>query len=146
MSSLIESLEKGPAMTMTLESTTEFPKALENLMLSFELEGPAVYKGFPWMENGQELWWMQLHLYKNKGDDQNKTGYMMFTNSESQYASFMESARSAAWAAIDEMGERLKYRVLNTQKDLKDAYEEIEALKANKESLLKNESSKKRHI
>ena len=146
MSSLIESLRKGPTMTMTLESTTEFPKALENLMLSFELEGPAVYKGFPWMENGQELWWVQLHLYKNKGDDQNKTGYMMFTNSESQYASFMESARSAAWAAIDEMGERLRYRVLNTRKDLKEAYEEIEALKANKESLPKNESSKKRHI
>ena len=146
MSSLIESLKKGPAMTMTLESTTEFPKALENLMLTFELEGPAVYKGFPWMENGQELWWVQLHLYKNEDDDQNKTGYMMFTSSESQYTSFMESARSAAWAAIDEMGERLKYRVLNTQKDLKDAYEEVEALKANKESLPKNESSKKRHI
>ena len=146
MSSLIESLKKGPAMTMTLESTTEFPKALENLMLSFELEGPAVYKGFPWMENGQELWWVQLHLYKNKGDDQNKTGYMMFTNSESQYASFMESARSAAWAAIDEMGERLRYRVLNTRKDLKETYKEIEALKADNDSIPKNESSKKRHI
>ena len=146
MSSLIESLKKAPTMTMTLESTTEFPKALENLMRSFELEGPTVYKGFPWMENGQELWWVQLHLYKYKGDDQNKTGYMMFTNSESPYTSFMESARSAAWAAIDEMGERLRYRVLNTRKDLKEAYEEIEALKADKESLPKNESSKKRHI
>ena len=54
MTRLIESLKKGPAMTMTLECETEFPKALKNLMLSMGLEGAAVYKGFPFIDEGQE--------------------------------------------------------------------------------------------
>lgn len=42
----------------------------------------------------------------------------MFTNSE-MYPSFFDSARCAAWKAIKELGERLKWRLYNTQKDLK---------------------------
>jgi hypothetical protein len=34
MTSLTESFKKGPGMTMTLKSETEFPKAVKNLMLS----------------------------------------------------------------------------------------------------------------
>jgi hypothetical protein len=47
MTSLIESLNIGPVMIMTLKSETEFPKALKNLMLSMGMQGEAVYKGFP---------------------------------------------------------------------------------------------------
>jgi chromosome segregation ATPase len=43
----------------------------------------------------------------------------MFTNSE-MYPSFLDSARCAAWSAIKELGERLKWRLHNTQQDLKE--------------------------
>jgi hypothetical protein len=46
-------------------------------------------------------------------------GLWMFTNSK-MYTSFFDSARCAAWEAIKELGERLKWRLYNTQKDLKE--------------------------
>jgi septal ring factor EnvC (AmiA/AmiB activator) len=52
----------------------------------------------------------------------------MFTNSE-MYPSFLDSARCAAWSAIKELGERLKWRLHNTQKDLKEEKEDTTALK-----------------
>jgi hypothetical protein len=42
----------------------------------------------------------------------------MFTNSE-MHTSFLDPARCAAWSAIKELGERLKWRLHITQKDLK---------------------------
>ena len=51
----------------------------------------------------------------------------MFTNTM-VYPSFLDLARSAAWRTIEELAERLKWRLHNTQKDLKEANEEIEAL------------------
>jgi hypothetical protein len=125
MTSLHESIKKGPMMTMTLKSETEFPKALKNLMLSMGMQGEAVYKGFPVIDEGQEYWWVQLHLYKNKEDDHKKMGLWMFTNSE-MYTSF---ARCATWSAIKELGERLKWRLHNTQKDLKEEKEDTTTLK-----------------
>jgi hypothetical protein len=107
MTSLHESIKKGPVMTMTLKSETEFPKALRNLMLSMGMQGETVYNGFSVMDEGQEYWWVQLHLYKNKEDDHKKTGLWIFTNSE-MHTSFLDSARCAAWSAIKELGERLK--------------------------------------
>jgi hypothetical protein len=53
----------------------------------------------------------------------------MFTNSE-MYPSFLDSARCAAWSAIKELGERLKWRLHNTQQDLKEEKEGTTALKA----------------
>jgi septal ring factor EnvC (AmiA/AmiB activator) len=73
------------------------------------------------------LW--NLHLYKNKEDDHKKMGLWMFTNSE-MYPSFLDSARCAAWSAIKELGERLKWRLHNTQQDLKEEKEDTTALKA----------------
>jgi hypothetical protein len=95
MTSIHESIKKGPMMTMTLKCETNFPKALKNLMLSMGMQGEAVYKEFPVMDKGQEYWWVQLHLYKNKEDDHKKMGLWMFTNSE-MYISFLDSARCAA--------------------------------------------------
>jgi hypothetical protein len=93
-------------MIMTLKSETEFPKALKNLMLSIGMQGEAVYKGFPIMDEGEEYWWVQLHLYKNKEDDHKQMGLWMVTNSE-MHTSFLDSARCAVWSAIKELGERL---------------------------------------
>jgi hypothetical protein len=128
MTSLTESIKKGPVMIMTLKSETEFPKAVKNLMLSMGIQGEAVYKGFPVMDEGQEYWWVQLHLYKNKEDDHKKMRLWMFTNSE-MHTSFLDSARCATWSAIKELGERLKWRLHNTQKDLKEEKEDTTALK-----------------
>src|SRR3954464_3916895 len=69
MNSINEAVRKGPLMTMTLECETEFPKALKDLMVALEIQGAAVYKGFPVMDEGVEYWWVQLHLYKNKEDN-----------------------------------------------------------------------------
>jgi hypothetical protein len=55
-------------------------------------------------------------------------GLWMFTNSE-MYTSFFDSARCAAWEAIKELGERLKSRLYNTQKDLKEEKEDTTELK-----------------
>ena len=62
MSTINESVKKGPLMTMTLECETEFPNVLKNLMLGLGMNGEAVYKGFPVIDEGQEYWWVQLHL------------------------------------------------------------------------------------
>ena len=53
MTNLIESLKKGPVMTMTFECETEFPRALKDNMKSLGFQGEAVYKGFPFMDKGQ---------------------------------------------------------------------------------------------
>jgi hypothetical protein len=119
---------KRPAMIMTLKGETEFPKALKNLMISLGMQGEAVYKGFTIMDEGEEYWWVQLHLYKDKEDDHKKMGLWMFTNSE-MYPSFLDSARCAAWSAIKELGERLKWRLHNTQQDLKEEKEDTATLK-----------------
>jgi septal ring factor EnvC (AmiA/AmiB activator) len=71
---------------------------------------------------------LNVHLYKNKEHDHKKMGLWMFTNSE-MYPSFLDSARCAAWSAIKELGERLKWRLHNTQKDLKEEKEDTTALK-----------------
>jgi chromosome segregation ATPase len=55
-------------------------------------------------------------------------GLWMFTNFE-MYPSFLDSARCAAWSAIKELGERLKWRLHNTQQDLKEENEDTTALK-----------------
>jgi hypothetical protein len=128
MTNLIESLKKGLVMIMALKCETEFPKALKNLMFSMGMQGEAIYKGFPVIDEGQEYWWVQPHLYKDKEDDHNKMGLWMFTNSE-MHTSFLDSARCAAWSAIRELGERLKWRLHNTQQDLKEEKEDATSLK-----------------
>src|SRR4051812_47219093 len=84
MNSINEAVRKGPLVTMTLECETEFPKALKNLMVTMGIHGAAVYKGFPVMDEGEEYWWVQLHLYKNKEDNHKESGFCMVTKSEMQ--------------------------------------------------------------
>jgi predicted nuclease with TOPRIM domain len=72
------------------------------------------------------LW--KVHLYKDKEDDHKKMGLCMFTNSD-MHRLFLDSARCAAWSAIKELGERLKWRLHNTQQDLKEVKEDTTTLK-----------------
>jgi hypothetical protein len=61
MTSLIKFLQKRPVMIMTLKCETEFPKALKNLMLSMGMQGEAVYKEFPVIDEVQEYRWSCTH-------------------------------------------------------------------------------------
>ncbi|KAE8788786.1 Ribonucleotide reductase 1 isoform 2 [Hordeum vulgare] len=56
MTTLYESFLKGPETIMTLTSDHDYPKILKDMMKHILLEGDAVYKGYPFMENGVELW------------------------------------------------------------------------------------------
>ena len=113
---------------MTLKCETEFPRALKDIMISMGLKGDAVYKGFPVMDEGQEYWWVQLHVNKNQEDDHKTMGCWMFTNRVLQ-TSFFDAAQSVAWKAIEELGKRIGFRLHNTQGYLKEVEEELEALK-----------------
>ena len=116
---------------MTLKCETEFPRALKDMMLSMGLKGDAVYKGFPVLDEGQEYWWVQIHLYQNKEDHHKTNGRWMFTNEVLQ-TSFFDAAWSAAWKAIEELGKRIRFRLHNTQKyldELEKMGEEIDAQK-----------------
>ena len=131
MTSLIESIKKGQVMTKTLHCETDFPRVLKDNMKSLGYEGEVVYKGFPFVGEGQEYWWVQLHIYKSKGDDHKTEGCCMYTNPIVR-TSFFDSARSAAWEAIECLGKRLQFRLHNTQKyldELKEIGEEIDAQK-----------------
>ena len=101
--------------------------ALKNLMLSLGFGGAAIYKGFPFMEDGQEYWWVQLHLYRSKKYNHKTEGNCIFTNPQ-QYTTFFDSARCAAWEAIKELGEILTWKLHHAQKDLEEAEEEIDTL------------------
>jgi hypothetical protein len=48
------STTKRPVMIMTLKCETEIPKALKNLMLSMGMQGEAIYKELPVIDEGQE--------------------------------------------------------------------------------------------
>ncbi|KAE8795788.1 hypothetical protein D1007_29394 [Hordeum vulgare] len=56
MTTLYESFLKGPETIMTLTSDHDYPKILKDMMKHIHLEGDAVYKGYPFMESGVELW------------------------------------------------------------------------------------------
>ena len=51
MTTLYESFLKGPEMIMTLTSDHDYPKILKDMMKHIHLEGDAVYKGYPFIEN-----------------------------------------------------------------------------------------------
>ncbi|KAE8777163.1 hypothetical protein D1007_50129 [Hordeum vulgare] len=55
MTTLYESFLKGPETTMTLTSDHDYPKILKDMMKHIHLEGDAVYKGYPFMENGVDF-------------------------------------------------------------------------------------------
>ena len=67
MTTLYESFLKGPETIMTLTSDHDYPKILKDMMKHIHLEGDAVYKGYPFMQKGVELWYVEVHLHRMKG-------------------------------------------------------------------------------
>jgi hypothetical protein len=99
MITLYESFLKGPETTMTLTSDHDFPKVLKDMMKHIHLEGDAVYKGYPFIENGVELWYVEVHLHRVKGVCP-KTMGQYFYISRVPRATFFDSVREAAMEAI----------------------------------------------
>ena len=67
MTTLYESFLKGSETIMTLTSGHDYPKILKDMVEHIHLEGDAVYKGYPFMQNGVELWYVEVHLHRMKG-------------------------------------------------------------------------------
>ncbi len=58
----------------------------------------------------------------------------MVTNSM-MHTTFFDSPRDAAWKAIKELGERLKWRMLNTQNDLREEKKHTQELESTNQHL-----------
>ncbi|KAE8776349.1 hypothetical protein D1007_51052 [Hordeum vulgare] len=99
MTTLYESFLKGPEMIMTLTSEHNYPKILKDMMKHIHLEGDAVYKGYPFMESGVELWYVEVHLHHVKGVCPKTMGQYLFI-SRVPRATFFDAVREAAMEAI----------------------------------------------
>ncbi|KAE8816205.1 hypothetical protein D1007_06329 [Hordeum vulgare] len=117
MTTLYESFLKGPKTIMTLTSDHDYPKILKDMMKHIHLEGDAVYKGYPFVENGVELWYVEVHLHHVKGVCP-KTIVQYFFISLVPRATFFDAVREAAMEAIRQIGEILEARLRHTQEYL----------------------------
>ncbi|KAE8815700.1 hypothetical protein D1007_06889 [Hordeum vulgare] len=117
MTTLYESFLKGPETIMTLTSEHDYPKILKDMMKHIHLEGDAVYKGYPFVENGVELWYVEVHLHHVKGVFPKTMGQYFFI-SRVPRATFFDAIREAAIEAIRQIGEILEARLRHTQEYL----------------------------
>ncbi|KAE8815090.1 hypothetical protein D1007_07598 [Hordeum vulgare] len=128
MTTLYESFLKGPETTMTLTSDHDYPKILKDMMKHIHLEGDAVYKGYPFMENGVELWYVEVHLHHVKGVCPKTMGHYFFI-SRVPRATFFDVVREAAMEAIRQIGEILEARLRHTQEYLSEVRAEMMEMK-----------------
>ena len=113
---------------MTLTSDQDYPKILKDMMKHIHLEGDAVYKGYPFMENGVELWYVEVHLHRVKGVCPKTMGQYLFI-SRVPRATFFDSVREAAMEAIRQIGEILEARLRHTQEYLREVHAEMMEMK-----------------
>ncbi|KAE8770868.1 hypothetical protein D1007_57314 [Hordeum vulgare] len=128
MTTLYESFLKGLEMIMTLTSTHDYPKILKDMMKHIHLEGDAVYKGYTFMENGVELWYVEVHLHLVKGVCPNTMGQYFFI-SRVPRAIFFDAIREAAMEAIRQIGEILEARLRHSQEYLSEVHAEMMEMK-----------------
>ena len=128
MTTLYESFLKGPETIMTLTSDQDYPKILKDMMKHIHLEGDAVYKGYPFMEKGVEIWYVEVHLHRVKGVCPKTMGEYFFI-SRVPRATFFDSVREAAMEAIRQIGEILEARLCHTQEYLREAHPEMMEMK-----------------
>ena len=106
MTTLHESFLKGPETIMTLTSDHGYPKILKDMMKHIQLEGDAVYKGYPFIQEGVELWYVKVHLHRMKGVCPKMMGQYFFISRVPQ-ATFFDAVREAAMEDIHQIGEIL---------------------------------------
>ncbi|KAE8769311.1 hypothetical protein D1007_59107 [Hordeum vulgare] len=128
MTTLYESFLKGPETIMTLTSDHDYPKILKDMMKHIHLEGDAVYKGYPFMENGVELWYVEVHLHHVKGVCPKTMGQYLFI-SRVPRATFFDAVCEAAMEAICQIGEILEARLRHTQEYLNEVRAEMMEMK-----------------
>ena len=128
MATLYESFLKGPETIMTLTSDHDYPKILKDMMKHIHLEGDAVYKGYPFMENGVELWYVEVHLHHVKGVCPKTMGQYFFI-SRVPRATLFDVVREAAMEAIRHIGEILEARLRHAQEYLREVYAELMDMK-----------------
>ena len=145
MTTLYESFLKGPEMIMTLTSDQDYPKILKDMMKHIHLEGDAVYKGYPFMEKGVELWYVEVHLHRVKGVCPKTMGQYFFI-SRVPRATFFDSVREAAMEAIRQIGEILEARLRHTQEYLREVHAEMMEMKLMATTMKQNIDDLKDHI
>ena len=128
MATLYESFHKGPEMILTLTSDHDFPKILKDMMGHIHLEGDAVYKGYPFIEKGVELWYLEVHLLHEKGVCPKTTGQYFFI-SRVPRTTFFDSIGEADMEAKRHIGEILEVRLRHTQEYLREVYAELMDMK-----------------
>ncbi|KAE8777380.1 hypothetical protein D1007_49855 [Hordeum vulgare] len=128
MTTLYESFLKGPEMIMTLTSDHDYPKILKDMMKHIHLEGDAVYKGYPFVENGVELWYVEVHLHHVKGVCPKTMGQYVFI-SRVPRAILFDAVCEDAMEAIRQIGEILEARLQHTQEYLSEVHAEMMEMK-----------------
>ena len=98
------------------------------MMKHIHLEGDAVYKGYPFMKKGVELWYEEVHLHRVKGVCPKTMGQYFFTSRVPQ-AIFFDFVREAAMEAIRQIGEILEARLRHTQEYLREVHAEMMEMK-----------------
>ncbi|KAE8783044.1 hypothetical protein D1007_43526 [Hordeum vulgare] len=124
MTTLYESFLKGPETIMTLTSDHDYQKILKDMMKHIHLEGDAVYKGYPFVENGVELSYVEVHLHHVKGVCPKTMGQYFFI-SRVPRATFFDVVREATMEAIRQIGEILEARLRHTQEYLSEVRAEM---------------------
>ena len=145
MTTLYESLLKGPETIITLTSDHDYPKILKDMMKHIHLEGDAVYKGYPFMENGVELWYVEVHLHRVKGVCPKTMGQYFFI-SRVPRATFFDSVCEAAMEAIRQIGEILEARLRHTKEYLREVHAEMMEMKLMATMMKKKVNHFKDHI
>ncbi|KAE8790146.1 hypothetical protein D1007_35468 [Hordeum vulgare] len=128
MTTLYDSFLKGLETIMTLTSDHDYPKILKDMMKHIHLEGDAVYKGYPVMESGVELWYVEVHLHHVKGVFPKTMGQYFFI-SRVPRETFFDALREDAMEAIRQIGEILEARLRHTQEYLSEVRAEMMEMK-----------------
>ncbi|KAI4976043.1 hypothetical protein ZWY2020_049650 [Hordeum vulgare] len=145
MTTLYESFLKGPETIMTLTSDHDYSKILKDMMKHIHLEGDAVYKGYPFMESGVELWYVEVHLHHVKGVCPKTMGQYFFI-SRVPRAIFFDAVREAAMEAIRQIGETLEARLRHTQEYLSEVHAEMMEVKLMTTMMKQKMDDLKEHI
>jgi len=145
MTTLYESFLKGPETIMTLTSDHDYPKILKDMMKHIHLEGDAVYKGYPFMQKGVELWYVEVHLHRMKGVCPKMMGQYFFISRVPQ-ATFFDAVREAAMEAIHQIGEILEARLRYTQEYLSEVHAEMMEVKLKATTMKQKIEDFKAHV
>ncbi|KAE8791752.1 hypothetical protein D1007_33730 [Hordeum vulgare] len=121
-------IPQGPRNDMTLTSDHDYPKILKDMMKHIHLEGHAVYKGYPLMESGVELWYVEVHLHHMKGVCPKTMGQYFFI-SRVPRATFFDAVHEATMEAIRQIGEILEARLCHTPGYLSEVHAEMMEMK-----------------